>query len=136
MRKFLNVLPALLLTTCPMRESERDSAIAEAIAKHRVEYSQKVSEMLGAEGIKSLPLQNDDMTGGPSTITIEKNNFVASGTYRAQQLITNQLRPEDKEKVLLVPSESDECLIIDGKSETMLEVIYACHDKLTPSVHQ
>lgn len=136
MRKFISVLPALLLTTCPTRESEKDSAIAEAIAEHRVAYSQKVSEMLRAEGIKSLPLQNGDMSGGPSTITIQENNFVASGTYRAQQLITNEQRPEDKEKVLLVPSESDECLIIDGKPETMLEVVYACHDKLKPSAHQ
>lgn len=141
MRNALKILPALALTTCPTQKDkdELESSIREEVVDTRFEYAQQVSDMLVAEGLESSALKYGDPNGEISTVLLLENDYAPSATYRVQPYKTTSPRPGDKEKILVVPfgvsaiayfDDNNKCLVVDGKSETPVEVIEDCTSKL------
>ena len=130
----IRLLPFALLSACAQTPESQE------IATEQVAFNEQAAAMLTTEGISAIPTHYPVGLGTPAdTVLVSRNDYVTEGTYLPQPLVTDPPNPANEGKVLITPFGSsgilnvlgiDRCLIVDGKSETPVEVVENCSKKL------
>lgn len=133
-KEALQILPFALLSACASTPENKE------IPTEQVAFNAKVAAMLTAEGIRATSTQYPVGVGGSAdTVLLGRNDYVPNGTYFPQPLRTDPPNSANEGKALITPFGPssilnvmgvDRCLIVDGKSETPVEVVEDCSAKL------